>query len=59
MGIFAIHNWHLKQQNNGTEVLVEESMEGLLARIFKKSFNQNLERGMLKWLELLKLECEK
>lgn len=59
MGIYAIHNWQLKQQNNGTEVLVKESMDGLLASIFKKSFNQNLEKGMQKWLELLKLECEK
>jgi len=59
MGIFAIHNWRLEQRNNQTEVIVNESMEGLLAGIFKKSFNKNLAKGMQKWLQLLKEECER
>lgn len=58
-GLYAIHNWSLSEKNDQVLVEVSESMEGLFALIFKKSFNRNLETGMLKWLELLKLECEK
>ena len=59
LGIFAIHNWTIKEKNGKTEVLMEGSMEGFLAGLFKKSFNKNLEKGMVSWLELLKKECEK
>lgn len=58
-GLFAIHNWILTEMDGKTKVEVDESMEGLLARLFKKSFNNNLEKGMQKWLDLLKQECEK
>ncbi|MFC4232062.1 SRPBCC family protein [Parasediminibacterium paludis] len=58
-GMFAIHNWTISEQNNGTTtVLVEESMEGLLATLFKRAFNKSLENGMEKWLHLLKQTCE-
>ena len=59
MGAFAIHNWILNEINGQTQVTVEESMEGFLVRLFKKSFQKSLENGMQKWLELLKRECEK
>ena len=59
LGMFAIHNWSLTEINGQTEVSVDESMEGFLANLFKKSFNKNLEKGMHNWLELLKIECEK
>lgn len=59
LGMYAIHNWTLNATHNGTIVQVDESMEGFLTRLFKKSFNQNLEKGMVKWLDLLKAECEK
>lgn len=58
-GIFAIHSWSFTETNGQTEVSVDESMEGFLAKLLKKSFNKNLEKGMQKWLELLKQECEK
>lgn len=58
-GLFAIHNWTLTEKEGKTIVQVEESMEGLLARLLKKSFNKNLETGMRTWLELLKKACEK
>ena len=58
-GIFAIHNWTLTEENGQIKVSVDESMEGFLAKLLKKSFNKNLEKGMRKWLELLKQECEK
>lgn len=58
-GVFAIHNWTLTEANGQTIVAVEESMEGLLAKLFKNSFNKTLEKGMYKWLNLLIKECEK
>ncbi len=58
-GVFAIHNWTLTSQDGKTVVLVEESMEGLLAKLFSNAFNKMLEKGMLNWLDLLKKECEK
>jgi hypothetical protein len=58
-GMFAIHNWTISEKNGQTTVSVEESMEGFLARLLKKSFNKNLEKGMQNWLDLLKKECEK
>lgn len=57
-GMFAIHNWNLVVENGGTRVTVNESMEGFLTGLFKKSFNKNLEKGMIKWLEMLKVESE-
>jgi hypothetical protein len=59
MGQFAIHNWTLEETPEGTRVIVEESMEGFLTRLFKKSFNKSLEKGMVNMLDLLKTECEK
>jgi hypothetical protein len=58
-GIFAVHNWTLTETKGHTKVDVDESMEGLLAGLFKKSFNKSLDNGMQKWLDLLKQECEK
>lgn len=58
-GMFAIHNWALTVQDGKTIVSVDESMEGFLAKLFKKAFNKNLERGMLYWLEQLKKQAEK
>lgn len=58
-GMFAIHNWALNGLDGQTIVSVDESMEGFFAKLLKKSFNKNLEKGMQTWLELLKKECEK
>lgn len=57
-GLFAIHNWTLTENNGQTTVAVDESMEGFLAKLFKKTFNKNLEKGMQNWLNLLKQKCE-
>lgn len=58
LGLHAIHNWILKDNNEHTEVTVEETMEGFLARLFNKSLNKSLEKGMQRWLSFLKKECE-
>ena len=59
IGLYAIHNWSLKKLEAGTEVTVAESLEGWLAVLLKGTFNKNLQTGMAKWLNLLKIECEK
>lgn len=58
-GMFAVHNWTLTEVNRTTQVSVEESMEGFLAALLKKSFNKNLAKGMQTWLDLLKKESER
>ena len=58
-GMFAIHHWTLTETDGMTTVKGYESMEGFLMRLFNKSFNKNLEKGMQSWLDLLKRECEK
>ncbi|MEZ4772442.1 MAG: SRPBCC family protein [Bacteroidia bacterium] len=54
----AIHNWHLESKNGGTQVRVEESMEGWLVALFKSKMNNDLKKDMVFWLEQLKHECE-
>jgi hypothetical protein len=58
-GTLAIHNWTLTEHEGKTDVVADESMEGMVPKFFKKSFSKNLEKGMQSWLELLKKECEK
>lgn len=59
LGMFAVHNWTMREEDGRTTVLVEESMEGFIARLLRKSLNGSLEKGMQNWLSLLKQECEK
>lgn len=59
IGAKAVHNWHLIPTEKGTKVLVEESMDGWLVGLLKKSMNKKLEADMIFWLSQLKLECEK
>jgi uncharacterized protein YndB with AHSA1/START domain len=58
-GMYAIHNWTLTAVPGGTQVTVDESMQGWLPRWFKTSFNKMLASGMQHWLEQLKVEAEK
>jgi hypothetical protein len=57
-GVYAIHNWFFRDIDGKTEVQVSESMQGLLAWMFKKSFNKTLKQDMVQSLELLKQACE-
>jgi len=59
LGLLAIHTWTIRKANNQTQVAVDESMEGLLAKLFKNMFNKNLDKSLQTWLDLLKRECEK
>ena len=58
-GAKAIHNWYLEPTNNGTKVIVKESMGGWLVRLFKRKVTNTIEEDMAWWLEQLKIESEK
>jgi len=58
-GMFAIHNWIITEKDKKTEISVEESLEGFIAKLLKNTFNKNLENDMQNWLDLLKQESEK
>ena len=55
-GLLAVHNWILTEKDGQTEVTVEESMEGFLAKLLRKLFQANLNKGMQTWIELLNQE---
>lgn len=59
MNMLAIHNWKFVDNGKHTEVFVEESMEGWLARLFKSLLKKSLGKDMQLSLELLKETCEK
>ena len=58
-GAKAIHNWYLESTEQGTTVVVEESMEGRVIGLMKKKMNRILAEDMTYWLEQLKIEFEK
>ena len=58
-GASAIHNWYLEPTENGTKVIVEESMEGWIINLMKQKMNKKLADDMLYWLKQLKKESEK
>lgn len=58
-GAKAIHNWYLESTETGTQVFVEESMEGWLIGLMKKKMNKTLGEDMDYWLAQLKKESER
>ncbi len=58
IGAYAIHNWTIAEQDNATIVMVEESLQGVLPKLFRKYFQKNLQNGMLKNLKELKMASE-
>ena len=59
IGVFAIHNWLIESEKDGSIVSVEESLQGFFPFIFKKKFLNSLEQGMSKNLQELKTASEK
>ncbi len=59
VGLGAIHNWTLETGDDGVTVYVEESLQGVLAVLFRRTFQKNLEQGMQAWLEALRTAAEK
>jgi len=58
LGIDAIHFWHLEPGNGVTFVRTEESFEGLVARLFRRSLQRTLDRSLADGLAYLKAEVE-
>jgi len=58
LGAYAIHNWFLSETDGITTVRVEESMEGWLVKLMKKTFQSKLDAGALRWLQALKVRAE-
>ncbi len=58
LGGSAIHNWFMAEHGEGTQIRVEESMEGWLVRLFKKKMNASLAADMEAWLGNLKRKAE-
>jgi hypothetical protein len=59
LGIDAIHFWHLEPRNGVTFVRTEESFEGLVARLFRRSLQRTLDRSLADGLAYLKAEVER
>lgn len=59
LGISAIHVWRLDRSGDGTRVRTEESMEGLPARLLRRTMRKKLDGVLETWLRDLKSEAER
>ena len=59
MGIPAIHVYRLEKTNGETRVVLEESWDGLFARLFRGYFQKTLDRAVSDGLRALKNEAER
>jgi uncharacterized protein YndB with AHSA1/START domain len=58
LGISAIHTWQLDAQNGATLVRTQESYDGLVARLLRRSLQKTLDRALADGLRHLKAEVE-
>jgi uncharacterized protein YndB with AHSA1/START domain len=59
MGIKAVHTWHLEPRGSGTVVVNEESWQGPIARLFRRSLQKALDKATVSGLDQLKAEAER
>lgn len=59
LGIRAVHVWHLSAQNGKTFVRTEESYDGLLARVLRRSLQKTLDAALVNGARHLKAEAER
>jgi hypothetical protein len=59
LGIRAIHFWWLEPRDGGTFVRTEESYEGLVARLLRRSLQRALDGARENGLRSLKREVER
>ena len=59
MGIKAVHTWHLEPRGAGTLVVNEESWQGFLARLLRRSLQKALDKANASGLTSLKAEAER
>jgi uncharacterized protein YndB with AHSA1/START domain len=58
LGIRAMHIWRLEQQNGKTLVRTEESYEGLVARMLRRSLQKTIDGALADGARYLKAEAE-
>lgn len=58
IGVSAIHNWTFEEKGNKTVVIVEESLQGIFPKLFRRYFQKNLDSGVLINLHELKTAAE-
>lgn len=58
LGASAIHNWTFTEGDGATKVAVEESLRGVLPRLFRGFFQKNLDQGIQKGLHELRSAAE-
>jgi uncharacterized membrane protein len=55
IGASAVHNWTFTEKDsNTTRIIVEESLQGVFPKVFRKYFQENLDQGVLTNLQELK-----
>jgi hypothetical protein len=59
LGIKAIHFWWLEPRDGTTFVRTEESFEGVMARVFRRSLQKALDNSLDAGLRCLKAEVER
>ncbi len=59
LGIKAIHVWRLEPKNGATLVRTEESYDGLVARLLRRSLQKTLDKALAGGVRYLKSEAEK
>jgi uncharacterized protein YndB with AHSA1/START domain len=59
LGIRAIASWQLEPRGRKTLVRVEESFEGLLPRLLRRSMQRTLDRSLVDGLRSVKVEVER
>ncbi|MCA9646028.1 MAG: SRPBCC family protein [Polyangiaceae bacterium] len=59
LGVSALHVWRLRPAAQGVTLEVEESLEGLPARLFRASLRRTLETALQNGLTAVKLEAER
>ena len=58
MGIRAVHAYDLTAEGMGTRVRTEESFEGLVARVLRRTLKKRLDQELAEGLAALKAEAE-
>ena len=59
MGLHAVHIYTLEPRDGATIVKTEESVEGLLARLFKRPLERTMNKSLENGLNALKAEAER
>lgn len=59
LGIPAIHVYRIEQTGDGTRVVLEESFDGALARLFRGYLQRTLDKAVTDGLRALKVEAER